>query len=100
MRLQSRTPKSMLTLGKSLDPAASAEIRRLGAHPRLKRMRECRAPMFPSDRKVARRCNHFVAIVARARLHVRVNHQVAQTRSIRLDKPLRKRERARSFVGR
>src|SRR3954470_13810897 len=90
--------KSTPTLDKSLESAALVEVRTPPARQESKRTRVFRAPMFPSDRKVARRCNHFVAIAARARLHVRVNHRVDQTRSIRLDKLLHRPERVRSFV--
>src|SRR6266513_6321756 len=100
MRLRSRMPKSMPTLGKSLESAASVEVRRLPVHLELERTRECRARMFPVDRKVVRRCNRFVAIAARAPLHVRVNHRAGQTRSIQLDKLLHTPEQARSFGGR
>ena len=34
--------------------------------------------MFPLDRKVARRCNRFVVIAARAPLHVRVDLEPAK----------------------
>src|SRR5437899_4500312 len=100
MQLRSRMRKPMPTLGKSLESAASVEVRRLPVHRESKRTRECRAQMFLSDRKVARRCNRFAAIAARAPLHARANHRVGQTRSIRLDKLLRKPGRVRSFVDR
>src|SRR5260370_28794652 len=100
MRLRSRMPKSMPTLGKSLESAASVEVRRLPVHLELERTRECPAPMFPSDRKAARHCSHFVVVVARAPLHVHVNHRVGRTQSIRSDKLLHTPERVRSFVDR
>src|SRR6266487_506613 len=99
MRSPSRTPKSMPTLGKSLESAASVEVRRLPVHLELERTRECPAKKFPSDRKVARHCNHFVVIAARAPLHARANRRVDQRRSILSDKPLHTRERVRSFGG-
>src|SRR6266496_6810250 len=100
MRSPSRTPKSMPTLGKSLESAASVEVRRLPVHLELERTRECPAQKFPLDRKVARQCNHFVVIAARAPLRVREDHRAGQTRSIRSDKLLRRPERVRSFVDR
>src|SRR6266700_7834007 len=100
MRSRSRKPKSTLTSDKWLEPAAWAEVRRPLVRRELKRTRECRARKFPSDRTAARHCNHFVAGIARAPLHVRVNHRVGQTRLIRLDKPLHRPERVRSFVDR
>src|SRR5206468_5887627 len=100
MRLRSRMPKSTLTSDKSLESAAWAEVHKLRVRRESKRTRECRARMFPVDRKVARRCNRFVAIAARAPLHVRVNHRAGQTRSILLDKLSRRQERVRSFGDR
>src|SRR6266567_7482430 len=100
MRLRSRMPKSMPTLGKSLESAASVEVRRLPVHLELERTRECPAQKFPSDRKAARHCSHFVAVVAHAPLHVRVNYRAGRTRSILSDKLWRMPERVRSFVDR
>src|SRR6266576_7072973 len=93
-------PKSMPTLGKSLESAASVEVRRLPVHLELERTRECRARMFPVDRKVVRRCNRFVAIAARAPRHARVNHQAGQKLLILSDKLLRMPEQVRSSVDR
>src|SRR5438876_11674192 len=90
--------KSTLTSDKSLESAASVEVRRPPVRPGSKRTRECRALMFPSDRTVARRCNRFVVIAARGPLHARANHRVGQTRSTQLDKPLRRPERVRFSV--
>src|SRR5438128_9400125 len=100
MRLQSRTPKSTLTSGKWLESAVSAAVRTLPARQESKKTRECRAQTSPLDRKVVRRCNRFVAIVARVPLHARVNRRVGQTRSIQLDKLLHTPVRVRSFVDR
>src|SRR5260370_39698557 len=100
MRLRSRTPKSMPTLGKSLESAASVEVRRLRVHLELERTRECRAPKFPSDRKVVRPRNRFFVIAARVPKHVRANHRVGRTRSILSGKLWRRLERVRSFVDR
>src|SRR4029077_5947004 len=100
MQWRSRTPKSTRTLDKSLESAVSVEVRRLPVRRESKKMRECRARMFPLDRKVVRHCNRFVAIAVRAPLHARANHRVDQTRSIQLDKLLHTRVRVRSFVDR
>src|SRR6266704_187691 len=100
MRSPSRTPKSTLISNKWLEPEASLGGHTLLVRQELEKMRECRARMFPVDRKVVRRCNRFVAIAARAPLHVRVNHRAGQTRSIQLDKLLHTPEQARSFGGR
>src|SRR5213596_25395 len=100
MQWRSRTPKSTRTSGKSLESAVSVEARRLPVRRESKKTRECRVQMFPLDRKVVRRCNRFVVIAARAPLHARANHRVGQTQSTRLDKPLRRPERVRSFVDR
>src|SRR4029077_2876556 len=100
MRWRSRTPPSTPTLGKLLESAALVEARRLRVHRESKRTRECRAPKFLSDRKVVRPRNRFFVIAARVPKHVRVNHRVGRTRSIRLDKPLHRQEQVRSFVGR
>src|SRR5256886_12789326 len=100
MRSRSRRPKSTLTSDKWLEPAAWAEVRRPLVRRESKRTRECRAQKFQSDRKAARHCSRFVVIVARAPLHVRVNHRVGQIRSILLDKPLHRPEQAHSFVDR
>src|SRR6266403_1501610 len=100
MRLRLRMQKSTPTSDKSLESAVSVEGRRLPVRRESKKTHECRARMFPLDRKVARRCNRFVAIAARAPLRVRANHRVDQTRSIRLDKLLHTRVRVRSFVDR
>src|SRR5437660_12387478 len=100
MQLPSRMPKSRPTSGKTLESAASVEVRRLLVRLESKRTRECRAQTSPLDRKVVRRCNRFVAIVARVPLHARVNRRVGQTRSIQLDKLLHTPVRVRSFVDR
>src|SRR4029453_3065057 len=100
MRSRSRRPKSTLTSDKWLEPAAWVEVRKLLVRRESKRTRECPARKFLSDHKAARRCNRFVAIVAPAPLHVRVNCRVGQTRSIRLDKLLRRPGRAPSFFYR
>src|SRR6476661_2121003 len=100
MQWRSRTLKSTRTLDKSLESAVSVEVRRLPVRRESKKTHECRARMFPLDRKVVRRCNRFVASAARAPLHARANHRVGQTRSIRLDKLLHTRVRVRSFVDR
>src|SRR5947207_9002292 len=100
MRSRWRLPTSIPTSGKSLESAVSVEVRTPPVRRESKRTRECRVQMFPLDRKVARRCNRFVVIAARAPLHARVNRRVGQTQSIQLDKPLRKPERVRSFVDR
>src|SRR6478672_7238429 len=100
MQWRSRTPKSTRTLDKSLESAVSVEVRRLPVHRESKRTRVFRAPKFPLDRKVVRRCNRFVAVAARAPLHARANHPVGQTRLIQLDKLLHTRVRVRSFVDR
>src|SRR5258708_32791350 len=100
MQWRSRTPRATRTLDKSLESAVSVEGRRLPVRREAKRTREVRARMFPWDRKVARRCNRFAAIAARAPLRVRANHRVGQTQSIRLDKLLHTRVRVRSFVDR
>src|SRR5439155_7285788 len=100
MRWRSRRPKSTRTSDKWLEPAAWAEVRRPLVRRESKRTRECRARMFPSDRKAARHCSHFVVAVAHAPLRARVNHRVGQTQWIRLDKLWRKPERVRSFVDR
>src|SRR6266404_5710697 len=86
MRLRLRMQKSTPTSDKSLESAVSVEGRRLPVRRESKKTHECRARMFPLDRKVARRCNRFVAIAARAPLRVRANHRVDQTRLIRLDR--------------
>src|SRR5437016_13808188 len=100
MRLRLRMQKSTPTSDKSLESAVSVEGRRLPGPRESKKTHECRARMFPLDRKVVRRCNRFVAIAARAPLRVRANHRVDQTRSIRSDKLSRRQERVRSFGGR
>src|ERR1700704_6145661 len=100
MRSRSRTPRSTPISNRSLESAASAEVRRLRVHRGLKRMRECRARKFLSDRKVARHCNHFVVIAERAPLHAHEDHLAGQTQSIRSGKLWRRPERARSFVDR
>ena len=100
MQLPSRMQKSTPISGKSSESAVSVEVRRLPVRPESKRTHECRAQMFPLDRKVVRRCNRFVVVAVRGLLHVRVNRRVGQTRSIQLDKPLRKPERVRFFVDR
>src|SRR5205809_5055844 len=100
MRSPSRTLKSTQTRGKLLESAVSAEVRTLPVRQESKRKRECRARKFLSDRKVGRRCNHFVVIAARAPYLARANHRGGQTRSIRLDKLWRRRERVRSFADR
>src|SRR5437588_2195944 len=100
MRSPSQTPTSTRILGKLLEPAVSVEVRTLPVRRESKRMRECRERKFPSDRKVVRRCNHSVAIAARARRHARGDHPIDRTRLILLDKLWRRLERARFFVGR
>src|SRR6266487_7164195 len=92
--------KSMPTSDKLLESAASGEVRTPPVHEELERMRASPAPMFPLDRKVARHCNRFVAIAARARLHVRVNHRAGQTQSIRSGKLLHRPERIHFFGDR
>src|ERR1700731_146449 len=98
MQSQSRTPKSMRISDKWLGPAASAEVRRLLALPESKRMHECRAPKSPSDRKVARRCNHSVVIAARGPLRARGDHPIGRTRLTQSGKPWHTPERVRSFA--
>src|SRR6266567_937792 len=100
MRSPSRTPKSTLISNKWLEPEASPGGHTLLVRRELEKMRECRARKSPSDRKVARHCNHFVVIAARAPLHARANRRAGQRRSILSDKPLHTRERVRSFGGR
>src|SRR5882724_11271297 len=100
MRWRSRTPKSTRISDKSLESAALVEARRLRVHRESKRTRECRARKFPSDRKVARHCNHFLAIAARAPLRARGDLPIDRTRSILSDKLWRMPERVRSFVDR
>src|SRR3989442_11407240 len=100
MQSRSRRPKSMLTSDKWLGSAVSVEVHRPLVRQESKRTREYRARMFPSDRKVARHCNRFVVIVARALLRVREDHPGGQTRSIRSGTLWRRQERARSFADR
>src|SRR5438132_409176 len=68
MRLRSRMPRSMPTSDKLLESAASVEVRTLPVHLESKKTHVSHAPMFPLDRKVARRCNRFAAIAAHAPL--------------------------------
>src|SRR4029453_15684467 len=98
MQLRSLMPKSMPTSGKSSEPAASAEDRRLPVRLELERTHVSPARKSLLGRKAARHYNRFVVIAARAPLHARANHPVGQIRSIRLDKPLRRLERVR-FSG-
>src|SRR6266446_1061673 len=100
MQSRSRRPKSTPTLGKSLESAASVEVRTLLVRRESKRTHVFHARTSPSDRKVARRCNHFVVIAARALLRARGDHPGGQTRSIRSGKLWRRQERARSFADR
>src|SRR5947207_7296971 len=100
MRSPSRMLKSTRTSSESLESAVSAEVHTLQVRQESKRKREFRRRKFPSDHKVARRCNHFVVIAARAPYLARANHRGGQTRSIRLDKLWRRRERVRSFADR
>src|SRR6267143_414832 len=99
MRLRLRMQKSTPTSDKSLEAAVSVEGRRLPGPRESKKTHECRARMFPLDRKVVRRCNRFVVAVARAPLRVRANHRVDQTRSIRLDKLLHTRARDHAIAA-
>src|SRR5215217_2524443 len=96
MRLWLQMQKSTPTSDKSLESAVSAEVRTPPDHRESKRTRECRERTFRSDRKFARRCNHFVVIAARAALHAHGDHPVGQTRSIRLDTLLHTQGRVRS----
>src|SRR2546423_7579861 len=98
MRLRSRMPQSRPILGKSLESAVSAEGHRLAARLELERTHVSHARKSPLGCKAARRCNRLVAIAAHALLRARANHPIGQIRSIRLDKPLRRPERVRSFV--
>src|SRR4030095_3075135 len=100
MRLPSQLQRSTLTSNKSLEAAFWVEAHKPRVHPTTERMRECRAPTCPWDRKVARRCNRFGANLPRAFSHARANHRAARTRSIRLDKPLRMQAPVRFFVDR
>src|SRR5438105_7908154 len=100
MQWRSRTPKSTRISNRSLESAALVEARRLLVRRESRRMREYRARKSRSDRKVVRRCNHFVVIAARAPLHAREDHRDGQTRLIRSDKLWRRPERVRSFVDR
>src|SRR6266403_6280312 len=86
------------TSNKLLESAVSVEVRRLPVPRESKRTRECRARKFPSDRKVARRCNRFVVIPARVSLHAREDHPIGRRRSIPSGKLLHTPARGHSFV--
>src|SRR5437899_4743300 len=100
MRLRSQMPRSMPTSDKLLESAASVEVRTLPVHLESKKTHVSHAPMFALDRKVVRHCNQFVVAAAHAPPHVRANHRVGQTRSIRSGKLWRRPERVRFFVDR
>src|SRR2546423_4717752 len=100
MRSPLRTRMSTPTSSKLLESAASVEVRRLRVRQELKRTREYHGRKFQSDRKVARRCNRFVLVVASALLPARANHPIGRIRLILSDKLSRKRGRVRSFVDR
>src|SRR5207249_1003211 len=100
MQLRLRMQKSTLISSKWLEPAVSVEVRRLRVLRESKRTRECRGPKFPSDRKAARHCNHFVVIASPAPLHARANHRADRRLLILSDKPLHTQERVRSFGDR
>src|ERR1700694_2180432 len=100
MRSPSRTLRSTPISNRSLGSAASVGGRTLLVHRGLKKTRECRGRKFPSDRKVARRYNHFVAVAARAWLQAHEDHLIGRTRLIRSGRLLRTPEQVRSFGDR
>src|SRR6266481_8636317 len=98
MRSPLRMPKSTRTSSKSLESVVWVEVRKLPVRQESKRKRECRGRKSPSDRKVARRCNRFVVIPARASLHAREDHPIGRRRSIPSGKLLHTPARGHSFV--